>query len=81
MKKHLIAAATLALAASLPIAASAQGRHDEKPHGVMTSSVTAQQDKDRPAATGGRHDSGGTTHGMKKTKKGEAVTEQLNKDK
>ena len=64
MKNHLIAA-TLGLAFVLPFAATAQGRHDEKPHGMTRPAATAPE-QPRVAATGGRHDSGLTTHGVKK---------------
>lgn len=50
----------------------AQGRHDEKPHGVMKPTTATEQQ--RTASTGGRHDEGPTSHGKKKptnqTKKG-----------
>jgi hypothetical protein len=63
MKTLLIAAASLGLALALP--ASAQGRHDEKPH-ASTKPAATSPEQPRVAATGGRHDSGVTTHGMKK---------------
>lgn len=46
--------------------ALAQGRHDEKPHGVIKPAPSAVESSRRPA-TGGRHDEGGTTHGKKNT--------------
>ena len=64
MHKHLFSAAALALAIGLPFTASAQGRHDEKPHGVMKSAPDTEQTQAR--STGGRHDEGGTTHGKKR---------------
>jgi hypothetical protein len=65
MRTFLIAAASLGLALALPLTASAQGRHDEKPHGSVKPAATSPE-QPRVAATGGRHDSGVTTHGMKK---------------
>jgi hypothetical protein len=65
MKTLLIAAATLGLVLALPLSASAQGRHDEKPHASAKPAATSP-DQPRIAGTGGRHDSGVTTHGMKK---------------
>ena len=65
MKKIFITAATLGLALSLPLTASAQGRHDEKPHASTKPTATSSQQA-RVAATGGRHDSGATTHGVKR---------------
>lgn len=66
MKKlFIITAATLGLALALPLTASAQGRHDEKPHASTKPVATAPQQA-RVAATGGRHDSGATTHGVKR---------------
>lgn len=42
----------------------AQGRHDEKPHGVMKSAPAANEQA--RVGTGGRHDEGATSHGKKK---------------
>lgn len=76
MKRYLVAVAVLAFASALPVTAAAQGRHDEKPHGV-TKAAPKSPDQSRAAATGGRHDEGGSTHGKKKTaaKKEPAATE------
>jgi len=63
MNKYWIAAAGLTLVIAMPISSIAQGRHDEKPHGMMGPAQGAMQHA-RPA-TGGRHDEGATTHGMK----------------
>ena len=66
MKKlFIITAATLGLALALPLTASAQGRHDEKPH-ASTKPVATSSQQARVASTGGRHDSGATTHGMRR---------------
>ncbi len=66
MKSKTLAALTMILGIALSTTTFAQGRHDEKPHG--TSKPTATQEGKAPqAATGGRHDAGGTTHGAKKT--------------
>ena len=43
----------------------AQGRHDEKPHGMTKPPPTATQQQ-RSSGTAGRHDEGATTHGKKK---------------
>jgi hypothetical protein len=82
MRKHLIAAATLGLALALPLTASAQGRHDEKPHGLTKPVATAPHEA-RVAATGGRHDSGVTTHGVKKraVSKDRTSTDDAGKEK
>ena len=59
MNRTLITAAALSTALALSTVAFAQGRHDEKPHGAKP----AAESKDKAPATGGRHDSGPTTHG------------------
>ena len=59
----ILAAAVLALAAATP--AQAQGRHDEKPHGVMKPTPDSEKET-RQAGTGGRHDEGPTSHGKKR---------------
>ena len=62
--KNLLSTIGLAVAVALPAAAIAQGRHDEKPHGVLKKG--AQADKEaRTPGTGGRHDEGPTSHGKK----------------
>jgi hypothetical protein len=66
MKSLLVKTTVLAVALALPIAAYSQGRHDEKPH---ASQKPAETSTARPAATGGRHDSGVTTHGPGKVAK------------
>ncbi len=64
MNKHWIAAAGLTLAVAMPLSGFAQARHDEKPHGMTQHSHEAMN-RAMPA-TGGRHDEGMTTHGMKR---------------
>ena len=68
MKSYLIAAAGLMLAIAVPFSSIAQGRHDEKPHGMMKPAHEVSQ-QDRATTTGGRHDEGGTTHGKTTAKK------------
>ena len=63
MKRNLTKAALLSAALTLSVAAYSQGRHDEKPHG---SAKPATETTDKAPATGGRHDSGPTTHGPAK---------------
>ena len=65
MKKLVITAAALTLAIAVPVSGMAQGRHDEKPHGV-TKAAPATTAQARTGSTGGRHDEGGTTHAKKK---------------
>lgn len=52
--------------------AVAQGRHDEKPHGMMKPSASQDKERKTPPMTGGRHDE--RPHGM--TKKPPADTEK-----
>ena len=59
MNGNLLKAAMLIAALTLSTAAYSQGRHDEKPHG---STKPAAEATDKAPATGGRHDSGPTTH-------------------
>ena len=66
MKTKILAALTMILGIALSTSAFAQGRHDEKPHGMGKPAAT-QEGKETRIATGGRHDEGGTTHGAKKT--------------
>ena len=65
MKTKTLAALTMILGIALSTSAFAQGRHDEKPHG-MGKPATAQESKVARAATGGRHDEGVTTHGTRR---------------
>ena len=65
MKRILSTTLALVSVAVFSSAALAQGRHDEKPHGVMKS-VPAATEQTRSAGTGGRHDEGGTSHGKRK---------------
>ncbi len=67
MKSKPLAALTMILGIALSTSAFAQGRHDEKPHGMGQPAAGAQDSKETRTATGGRHDAGGTTHGAKKT--------------
>ncbi len=63
MNRTLITAVALSTALALATAAYSQGRHDEKPHGMKPA---ATESTDKAPATGGRHDSGPTTHGPAK---------------
>ena len=63
MTRNLINAAALVAAFTLSATAYSQGRHDEKPHG---SAKPAAETTEKAPATGGRHDSGPTTHGPAK---------------
>ena len=67
MKTKTLAALTTILGIALSASAFAQGRHDEKPHGMGKSATTTQVSKEMRTATGGRHDAGVTTHGAKRT--------------
>ena len=66
MKTKSLAALTVILGTALSTSAFAQGRHDEKPHGVGKPAAI-QESKVTRTATGGRHDEGVTTHGARKT--------------
>ncbi len=66
MKSKTLATITMILGIALSTSVFAQGRHDEKPHGMGKPAAT-QESKEARTATGGRHDAGGTTHGAKKT--------------
>ena len=66
MKTKTLAALTMILGIAFSTSAFAQGRHDEKPHGMGKPAAT-QESKVTRAATGGRHDEGGTTHRARKT--------------
>lgn len=65
MKTKTLAALTMILGVALSTAAFAQGRHDEKPHG-MGKPAAAQEGQVTRTATGGRHDEGVTTHGTRR---------------
>ena len=54
MKLKALAAFALILGMSLATSAFAQGRHDEKPHGMAKS--TAQSGDKMVSGSGGRHD-------------------------
>ena len=63
MKSKSLAALTMILGIALSTSAFAQGRHDEKPHGMGKAS-TESVDKERVSAGSGRHDE--KPHGMRK---------------
>lgn len=63
MKSKSLAALTMILGIALSTSAFAQGRHDEKPHG-MGKPAAESVDKERVPAGSGRHDE--KPHGMKK---------------
>ena len=65
MNRFTVHAIFIFFGATLTLPAFAQARHDEKPHGMMTTAQEAAQAK-HMAANGGRHDEGATTHGYKK---------------
>ena len=62
MNKTLLTTSAICAALALSTVAYSQGRHDEKPHGAKP----AAESTDKATATGGRHDSGPTTHGPAK---------------
>lgn len=65
MKSKLLAAFTMILGIALSASAFAQGRHDEKPHGMPKNPPAAESSESaRGPAVGGRHDE--KPHGMKK---------------
>ena len=64
MKSKSLAVLTMILGIALATSAFAQGRHDEKPHGMMKNPPAEATDKDRTYAGSGRHDE--KPHGMKK---------------
>lgn len=66
MKSKTLAAFTMILGLALSATAIAQGRHDEKPHG-MGKPAAESPDKERVASASGRHDE--KPHGMKKPTK------------
>ena len=67
MSKIVGIVVTAVAAAVISGGAFAQGRHDEKPHGMAKSTVSKAEN--RRAGTGGRHAEGGTTHGPRKPAK------------
>ena len=73
MKKHLMRAATVAIALALPFSAAGQGRHDEKPH-ATGKPAAATTDQTRSATTSGRHDEGPTSHRARKSKTNKKVS-------
>jgi len=77
MKTKTLAVLTMILGIALSTSAFAQGRHDEKPHGMGKPAAATPESKETRIATGGRHDEGVTTHGAKKTsaKKDSAKTD------
>ncbi|MBI2224575.1 MAG: hypothetical protein HYU44_06385 [Betaproteobacteria bacterium] len=68
MNPKIFAALTMILGIALSTSAFAQGRHDEKPHGMGKPATATQESKETRIATGGRHDAGVTTHGTGKKK-------------
>ena len=82
MKDALKTIALLAALAAFSTTAVAQGRHDEKPHGMKKPLATASEES-RGSGTGGRHDEGPTTHGKKKpaAKKDKSSAQEPTKDK
>ena len=82
MKEALKTIALLAALAAFSTTAIAQGRHDEKPHGMKKPAPTASEES-RASGTGGRHDEGPTTHGKKKpaAKKDKSTGQEPVKDK
>lgn len=76
MKHALKTTALLVAFATLSTTGFAQGRHDDKPHGMMKAPSSATEESRAPG-TGGRHDEGGATHGKKKpaAKKAQTATD------
>jgi hypothetical protein len=65
MKSKSLTALAMILGIALSTSAFAQGRHDEKPHGMPKNPPAAESsDGDKGPAVGGRHDE--KPHGMKK---------------
>lgn len=62
MKSKSLAVITMVLGVALSASAFAQGRHDEKPHGMGKPSTESVDE--RVSTGGGRHDE--KPHGMKK---------------
>jgi len=67
MKSKTLAAFTMILGIALSASAFAQGRHDEKPHGMAKNPPAQATDTERKSAGSGRHDE--KPHGMKKPAK------------
>ncbi len=63
MKHTAIATVVFAVSAAVGTAVYAQGRHDDKPHGMMKSAPAASEDRGAPGMMG-RHDE--RPHGQKK---------------
>ena len=63
MKHTAIATVVFAVSAAVGTAVYAQGRHDDKPHGMMKSAPAAGEDRGAPPVAG-RHDE--RPHGPKK---------------
>ena len=55
MKHTAIASVVFAVSAALGTASFAQGRHDDKPHGMMKSAPAASEERGAPPVAG-RHD-------------------------
>ena len=67
MKTNFIAALAMVLGIALSATAFAQGRHDEKPHGMSQNSPAEAKDGERKSTGSGRHDE--KPHGVKKAAK------------
>lgn len=63
MKRTAIAVLVLGVSAAVGTAVYAQGRHDDKPHGMLKSAPAASEDRGAPGMMG-RHDE--RPHGQKK---------------
>jgi hypothetical protein len=64
MRTGTLAAFAMVVGFALSGSAFAQGRHDEKPHGMPAKPPAAATDTDRVYAGSGRHDE--KPHGMRK---------------
>ena len=64
MKSKTLAAFTLILGTALSASAFAQGRHDEKPHGMAKNPPAQAADTERKSVGSGRHDE--KPHGITK---------------
>jgi hypothetical protein len=67
MKSKTLATFAMILGIALSAPAFAQGRHDEKPHGMAKNPPAQATDTERKSAGSGRHDE--KPHGMKKSAK------------
>lgn len=67
MKSKTLAAFAVILGIALSAPAFAQGRHDEKPHGMAKNPPAQAADTERKTVGAGRHDE--KPHGMKKAEK------------